>query len=88
MQFTKNDFLGHLKGKDIEVKKMKILEIYRYLFRFSIERVKQFIDEPIMMLILLEYIKKTKLKRIHNSKTLKKYVDPYYRSIENMINLS
>ena len=44
MQFTKNDFLGHLKGKDTEVKKMKVLEIYRYLFRFSIERVKQFID--------------------------------------------
>ena len=43
---------------------------------------------PIMMVILLIYIQQTELKRIHKSKTLKKYIDGYYRCVENMINLS
>ena len=56
MKYIDNDFLGHLKGKSQEIKKIKVLEIYRYLFRFSIQKMKQLVDDPILILITLEYL--------------------------------
>jgi len=47
------NFFGLLKGKTKEVKKLKVLEIYRYFCRFCIEKMKFFVDDPIMMLITL-----------------------------------
>ena len=67
---------------------MKIIEIYRFFFRFSIERVKNFIDHPIMMIIVLEYLKQTAMTRIYRKNTLKKSVHAYYKAMENIINLS
>ena len=84
----KNDFLGVLRNDNKETKKNKIIEIYRYFFRFSIERVKNFIDHPIMMIIVLEYLKQTHMTRIYRKKTLKKNIHAYYKAMENIINLS
>ena len=52
-RYIDSDFLGHLKGKTIEVKKMKVLEIYRYFFRFCIEKMKSFVENSLLMLITL-----------------------------------
>lgn len=52
-QFINSDFLGLLKGMTAEVKKAKVLEIYRYFFRFCIEKMKSFVENPILMLITL-----------------------------------
>ena len=65
-----NDFLGYLAGKKLEIKKIKILEIYRYFFRLSFERIKKFVDSPTLIIILLHYIKNSKLRRLHEKPIL------------------
>ena len=48
----------------------RIIEVYRYFFRFSIERVKTFIDNPMMMVIVLEYLRQTQMTRVYLKNTL------------------
>ena len=88
LKFTKNDFLGFLKGKTFEEKKAEIINLYRYFFRFSFEKVNEFIDRPIMKVMILEYLRQTQMKRVHQRKTLCKNVNAYYRAMENIINIS
>ena len=38
--YISDDFLGHLKNMSSETKKVKVLEIYRFLYRFSLEKVR------------------------------------------------
>lgn len=64
------DFLGVLKGDPINVRKKKIIEVYRCFFRFSVERIKILIDSPIMMSIVLEYLRQTRMERVFKSATL------------------
>ena len=52
------------------------------------EKVKQFSDSPFMIIMLLQYIKESKLKRFHQRKAMRKNIDVYYRAIENVINNS
>lgn len=47
-----------------------------------------FVDDPILILFTLQYLKDTKMKRIHVRETLKSNEKNYYHSIENIINLS
>ena len=58
-------FLGYLKNKPVEIKKMRVLEIYRYLYRFSFFRTQKMIDNPVFIMLIYQYIKSTQLKRIH-----------------------
>ena len=50
------DFLGVLKNIPMEEKKQKIIEVYMQFFRFSVERVKNIMESPITMSIILEYL--------------------------------
>ena len=52
------------------------------------EKVKSFIDNPLMMTMIVEYLKQTLLRRSHERVTLNKNTNAYYKAIENMINLS
>ena len=65
-----------------------MLEIYRYLHRFSIEKVKKFVDQPIFMFLFLQYIKQTEMMRVHKRNPMNQNIPSYYRAIENMINRS
>lgn len=64
-KFISTDFLGSLKNKTLEVKKIRILDIYRYFYRFSREKMRYFVDDPLLMLFTMQYIKNTEMKRIH-----------------------
>ena len=83
-----NDFLGHLKDLNAEAKKVKVLDIYRFLYRFSLEKVRLFIDNPSFMIICLSYFMDTKMLRIHQRQILARNADKYYRVFENLINTS
>ena len=87
-RFITDDFMGYLKDQSMELKKIKILEIYRHLYRFSLEKVKQFIDNPAFIIICLQYLKMTRMERIHQREVLSRYCDKNYRALENMINNS
>lgn len=59
------DYFGILKDMDIEVKKSLALETYKLIFRFSIEKLTKFLDDDSFILLFLQYIKETQLKRVH-----------------------
>lgn len=63
--FLTQDFFGHLKNRSLDNKKMKTLEIYRLIVRFSIEKVRVVSDTEVFQIIVLQYIKSTRLDRIH-----------------------
>ena len=60
-----NDFFGHLKGKSVEEKKMEILSIYNYFFRFAQVKMQTFVEDPLLMLFTVKYVQDTSLIRIH-----------------------
>ena len=86
--FLTQDFFGHLKNRSLEYKKMKTLEIYRLIVRFSIEKVRVVSDTEVFQIIVLQYIKSTRLERLHQKDVLLKYNSNYYRAIENIVNCS
>ena len=88
LKYTNNDFLGLLKNKSHEIKKMKVLEIYRFFHRFCTEKMRFYVSNPYLMIITLQYIQSTQLRRFHDRPCLKKNPSAYYRAIENMINIS
>ena len=87
-KYIDTDFFGHLKGKTIEMKKVKILRTYKYFFSFSMDKMKNFVNDPLLMLFTLQYIKDTGMSRIHWKESLMKNIPAYYRAVENMINES
>ena len=51
-------------------------------------KMREYIDDPILMLLVIQYLKDTKLTRFHLRETLKQCGEMNYRALENMINLS
>lgn len=48
-----NSFFGMLSDKSPEFKKLKTIEVYRFFFRFSIEKVQLFVNDPIYLTLFL-----------------------------------
>lgn len=65
ISLVSNDFLGYLKNKSLKVKKVQVLRIYRYFYRFSIDMMMSFVNDAILIVITLQYLKDTKLARAH-----------------------
>jgi hypothetical protein len=81
------DFFGIMVLKDIESKKAQVLMIYKLIFRFSIEKLTNYLKNNMFLIILLQYLKDTNFSRIHKRQVLQKNKTAYYRAIENMLNL-
>jgi hypothetical protein len=86
--FETRNFFGNLAGSDLEEKKQSVLEMYKLIFRFSIEKLLNYLCKDTFIVMLLSYVKDTSLERFHQRPVLMKNVGAYYRSIENMINYS
>jgi len=65
-----------------------VVNVYRYFYRFSMEKINCFVNHPYFMVILLDYLKVTKMSRIYQRDVLIKNLNNYYRAVENMINVS
>ena len=72
--------------KDIESKKAQVLMIYKLIFRFSIEKLTNYLKNDMFLIILLQYLKDTNFCRIHERQVLQKNKTAYYRAIENILN--
>ena len=83
-----NDFFGYLKGMDLNEKKSLVLDDYKLIFRFSIGKLMNYISEDTFLLILMQYLNKTQMHRIHQRKVLQKNSSAYYRAVENLLNFS
>jgi len=73
---------------DLESKKESVLETYKLIFRFSIEKLLHYLSNDSFLVILLSYIQDSQLQRFHQRPVLMKNMGAYYRAIENMINFS
>ena len=83
-----DDFFGLFKNKNVEFKKLKAIEVYRYFFRFSIEKLQLFSNDIIFLILLLQYLKNEKMQRVHTRTVLAKNAESYYRAVENLLNYS
>jgi ABC-type polysaccharide transport system permease subunit len=81
-------FFGLFENKSAEFKKLKAIEVYRFFFRFSIEKLQLFIHDPFYLALFLEYLRQDKMKRVHQRDVLQKHVSAYYTAVENLLNFS
>ena len=81
------DFFGVLVGENIDAKKAQVLMIYKLIFRFSIEKLTNYLKNDMFLAILFQYLQDTKFSRIHERQVLQKNKTAYYRALENMLNL-
>lgn len=61
--------------------------IYKLIFRFSIEKLTNYLKNDMFLAILFQYLKDTNFSRIHERHVLQKNKTAYYRALENMLNL-
>lgn len=87
-EMNSDDFFGLFKNKSLEYKKLKAIEVYRYFFRFSIEKLQLFANDIIFLILMLWYLKQNKMSRIHSRSVLSKNASSYYRAVENLLNNS
>ena len=86
--FQTFDFHGLLADLRLEEKKEKVLQIYKLIFRFSIDKLIYYIKDDFFLILFLYYFQDTQMKRAHQREVLKKNSKAYYRAVENIINLS
>jgi hypothetical protein len=65
-----------------------ILEIYKFVFRFSISKLIFNIEDELFLTVLFQYLKETRMERIHMRQVLLKNSSAYYRALENILNHS
>jgi hypothetical protein len=65
-----------------------ILEIYKFVYRFSITKLIMNIENDLFLTVFFQYLKETKMQRIHQRQVLNKNANAYYRAVENIINHS
>ena len=65
-----------------------MLDIYKLIFRFSIQKLIKFLSNESFLLILLQYLKTTQMERVHTRQVMFKNMVAYYRVAENLINFS
>jgi hypothetical protein len=56
-EINSDDFFGLFSNKSLEYKKLKAIEVYRYFFRFSIEKLQLFANDIIFLILMLQYLK-------------------------------
>ena len=70
------------------LKKAKVIKIYNYLYKFSLERLSQLLHNKTIVYLLHKYIEINTLNRIRNCHNLNKYGDAYIEALNIMIKIS
>lgn len=74
-----------LKSLDSANDKVKIMNIYFYLYKFSLQRLQSMLDSKPMALILAYYIQQSGQERIQRSPIMMKYELAYYEAQKVLI---
>ena len=74
--------------KEYAMAKVNVVNIYNYLYKFSLERLQQFLNNKSLMLLFVNYLKVNKFRRIHTSHNMVKYRFAYYEACQIMISQS
>lgn len=73
-------------SKDKPSKARKIIGIYHYLYRFSLNRLNKFVNDPSMVKLCWFYFNQAGYRRIERSNTMRKYRDAYFEAADNLKN--
>lgn len=68
--------------------KVQVVNIYNYLYKFSLERLQHFLNNKSLMLLFVDYLQVNGFSRIHQSPNMVKYRHAYYEACNIMINQS
>lgn len=82
------NFFGVVATEDLERKKTIVLDTYKLIFRFSIQKLIKYLDDFCFLQLVLQYLKSTQMQRAHTRQVMYKNHVAYYRVVENLINLS
>ena len=63
--FQTCDFHGLLKDLSMQEKKEHVLQTYKLIFRFSIDKLLNYLKNDSFLIMLLHYLQDTQLQRIH-----------------------
>ena len=74
--------------KDNTAAKAKVVSIYNYLYKFSLERLQQFLNNESLMLLFIDYLETNRFSRIHSSANMLKHRHAYYEACNIMITQS
>lgn len=66
------------------IKARQIIDVYHYLYRFSVERLHAFVSDTAMVTLFKYYFNTQGLKRIMKSSTMKKYREAYVEAGERI----
>jgi hypothetical protein len=73
--------LGEGKGQQ----KLRVVAIYNQLYKFSLERLQQFLSNNALMLLLLVYLETNSFDRVHRSANMLRHREAYYEAFYVMI---
>ena len=82
------DFFGLHEDLSNQDKKKEIIDNYTLIFRFSIIKLSEYISKETFIILLMQYLNETSMKRIHSRSILAKHKEAYYRVVENFFNFS
>jgi len=57
-----------------------VVAIYNQLYKFSLERLQQFLSNKALMLLLLMYLKSNSFTRVHRSSNMLRHREAYYEA--------
>jgi hypothetical protein len=66
------DFFGILAEVDPDEQKALVLDTYKLIFRFSIQKLIKYLGDFHFLLLLLQYLKSTQMERAHTRLVMEK----------------
>lgn len=83
-----NNFFRILDQDTLAERTQRCLNTYALIFRFGIQKLTTFLGIDPFQVLILQYLSKTRMERVHRRSLLARHQDAYYRAVENFINLS
>eukprot|EP00356_Strombidium_inclinatum_P010644 CAMPEP_0170482998 /NCGR_PEP_ID=MMETSP0208-20121228/2766_1 /TAXON_ID=197538 /ORGANISM="Strombidium inclinatum, Strain S3" /LENGTH=131 /DNA_ID=CAMNT_0010755895 /DNA_START=1120 /DNA_END=1515 /DNA_ORIENTATION=+ len=81
-----SDFFGLWRNKSMMFKRLQTIEQYRYLYRFSIDKMLTLVDDKFILLILLQYLVNNGFDQFTREKRFTRNANSYKRAFENIFN--
>ena len=66
-------------------KKMQVMKLHNYLYKFSLLRLQDFLQTCSLVHILFLYFEKNGFNRVHNSASMMRYKQAYYEAANIML---
>ena len=73
-----------LSNADPEAK-LKVVKIFNYMYKFSLERLQHFLNNESLFLLLCDYMRQNRFKRIQGSLNMRKHTHVYYEACIKML---